>query len=102
MPLIRNIPPSALNQIKNKYNLSHMVLWCKSEEGQYIVSTGSNADNNIQSILIGNKIKKSLGWPDMSMPTPPKIAELVAENIRLKKEVERLNALCPNLSQEKR
>jgi hypothetical protein len=77
-------------------------MWCKSEDGQYIVSTGSNADNNIQAILIGNKIKKSLGWPEMSMPTPPKIAELVAETIKLKKEIERLNAICGNMLPEKK
>jgi len=94
MPLIRNIPPSVLAQIKKKFNLSHVVMWCKSEEGQYVVSTGSNPDNTVQAILIGNKFKKAMGWPESSMPTPPKISELLAENHRLKIEIERLTAKC--------
>lgn len=69
-------------------------MWCKSEEGQYVVSTGSNQDNTVQAVLIGNKFKKAMGWPDSTMPTPPKIADLLAENHKLKIEIERLRSLC--------
>lgn len=90
MPMIRKIPSSILNPIRKKYDLTHMVLWAKSEEGQYFLSCGSNSDNTIQSILIGNKFKNCLGWPDSTMPTPAKLADMAVENHKLKVEIERL------------
>jgi hypothetical protein len=93
MPMIRKIPSSVLSPIRKKYDLTHMVLWAKSDEGQYFLSSGSNSDNTIQAILMGNKFKNCLGWPDSSMPTPTKLADMIVENHKLKVEIERLRKL---------
>ncbi len=90
MAMIRKIPSSVLNEIKNKYNLTHLVLWAKSDEGQYVLANGNTVDNCIQSTLIANKFKATLGWPDATMPSPPKLTNLLAENHKLKIENEKL------------
>jgi len=65
-------------------------MWCKSDEGQYIITSGSNADNNVQSALMGNRFRNFLGWPKMSFAIAPKITELTAEIKRLTEENKRL------------
>lgn len=98
--LIKKISPSCLSEIKKKFNLTHLVLWCKSEEGQYVISSGNNPDHTVQAALLGNKFRKFLGWPKMSFETAPKIAEAMAEIQKLKEENNRLRQLleiekCP-------
>lgn len=88
--LIKKISPSCLSQIKKKYSLTHLVLWCKSEEGQYIIQDGDTPDHKVQATLLGNRFRQFLGWPKMSFEVAPKIAELLAENKRLKEENNRL------------
>ena len=90
MALIRKIPSSVLNDIKNKYNLTHLVLWARSEDGQYVLANGNTVDNCIQATLIANKFKATLGWPDATMPSPPKLTSLITENHKLKVENEKL------------
>jgi len=65
-------------------------MWCKSDEGQYILTSGSNPDNNVQSALMGNRFRNFLGWPKMSFAIAPKITELSAEIKKLKEENKRL------------
>ena len=65
-------------------------MWCKSDDGQYIITSGSNPDNNVQAALMGNRFRAFLGWPKMSFAIAPKITELAAEIKRLKEENKRL------------
>lgn len=88
--LIPKISPTCLTSIKKKYNLTHIVMWCKSDEGQYILTLGSNPDNNVQSALMGNRFRSFLGWPKMSFAIAPKITELMAEIKKLTEENKRL------------
>jgi len=88
--LIPKISPSCLAPIKKKFNLTHIVMWCKSDEGQYIITTGSSADNNVQAVIMGNRFRNFLGWPKMSFAIAPKISELLAENKKLTEENKRL------------
>jgi len=98
--LIKKINPSCLSQIKKKYNLTHLVLWCKSDEGQYIIQDGDNPDHKVQATLLGNRFRQFLGWPKMSFETAPKIAEILAENKNLKEENSRLKKLINPDGQE--
>ncbi len=88
--LIKKITPTCLSAIKKKFSLTHIVMWCKSEEGQYIITTGSNPDNNVQAALMGNRFRTFLGWPKMSFAVAPKISDLMIENKKLKEENKRL------------
>lgn len=65
-------------------------MWCKSEEGQYIITSGSNADNNVQSALMGNRFRTFLGWPKMTFTIAPKIPELLIEIKKLKEDNKKL------------
>lgn len=88
--LIPKITPACLGAIKKKFNLTHIVMWCKSDEGQYIITTGSNPDNNVQSVLMGNRFRNFLGWPKMSFAIAPKISELLAKIKKLEEDNKRL------------
>jgi hypothetical protein len=40
--------------------------------------------------MLGNRFRRFLGWPNMTMETAPKLAEALAENQRLKSENQKL------------
>lgn len=88
--LIPKITPACLGPIKKKFNLTHIVMWCKSEDGQYIITSGSTPDNNVQAVLMGNRFRNFLGWPKMSFAIAPKISELLAKIKKLEEDNKRL------------
>lgn len=91
--LIKKITPTCLSAIKKKFSLTHIVMWCMSEEGQYIITTGNTPDNIIQASVLGNKLKVHFGWPKMSFAIAPKISEAMVEIQKLKEENRRLKKL---------
>lgn len=88
--LIKKITAACLAPIRKRYSLTHLVLWCKSDEGQYIISSGDNPDHSVQATLLANRFRQHLGWPKMTFETAPKIAEALAEIQKLKAENQRL------------
>ena len=88
--LMKRIDPSCLAGIKKRYKLHHIVMWCNNEDGQYIVSCGDSPDHTVQAALIANRIRESLGWPNMSFAVPPKISDVLADNKRLTEELRAL------------
>lgn len=98
--LIKKISSACLAPIRKKYNLTHIVMWCKSEEGQYLISSGDNPDHVVQSTLLANKFRKFLGWPQMTFETAPKIAEALVEIQKLKIENQRLRELLNSKHEE--
>jgi len=97
--LIKKISPTCLSALKKKFTLTHIVMWCKSEEGQYIVTTGNTPDNTVQAAILGNKFRDYLGWPKMSFAIAPKLSELLLENKRLAEENIKLKQMLGSLQQ---
>jgi len=84
--LLKKISPACLTQIRKKYSLTHIVMWAKSEEGQYVISNGDNPDTCVQAALLASRFRKFLGWPNISFEVAPKLAEVLVENEKLKNE----------------
>lgn len=88
--LIKKISPTCLTQIRKKYNLTHVVMYAKSEDGQYVISNGDNPDNCVQAALLASRFRKFLGWPKMNFEIAPKLAEVLVENEKLRNENQNL------------
>ena len=83
------IPIKALKEFSRKYGLTHMIVFARDNDGKthHVATYGRTIEQCSQSADFGNKMKKTLGWPDSLQAQPSRVKKLQRELAELKEKM---------------